>query len=220
MIDFNAQFSMNGRDYLCGLDLPSLYRHHYVIHHLLDLGPEKVLEIGAGDGIVKHCARQFAKRYTVMDINKKLLPDVTSDLRYFRPELKENFDAVVCTEVLEHMPFDDLEKNLANIFRYLAPGGHAIISLPHRRGRVMIVSPFSYKKPWIFELPSWLKSSPRSFYEQVIKKNTWKDPSHCWEIDDRNVKAGDIEMIIKKVGFAIGDAEKILQADCWLLAKK
>lgn len=54
-----------------------------------------------------------------MDINPRLHPDILSDLREFQPILKEKFDCIIYADVLEHMSFKDLEKNLANIFRYL-----------------------------------------------------------------------------------------------------
>jgi len=113
--------------------------------------------------------------------------------------------------VLEHMPFNDLEKNLSNIYNYLIKDGKAIITLPHRRARIMIITPFSYLKPWIITLPAWIKSSPRSFYQQVIKRKVWIDPYHCWEIGDGKVKRKDVEEIMKKTGFEIEKLKKLLQ---------
>jgi hypothetical protein len=117
------------------------------------------------------------------------------------------------------MPYQDLKTNLNNINRYLRPGGQALISLPHRRGRVLLATPLSYKKPWIIDLPAWLKSSPKSFYQQVVKKITWKDPAHYWEIDDRNIKIAEVETQIRECGFDCGRVVKILGADCWQMVK-
>ena len=219
-IDFNSQFSMSYEDYLKGIDLSSWYRYYFIIKEVINLKPKNVLEIGAGNEIVKNCLQKFVKEYKVMDINAKLKPDILSDLKDFKAELKGKFDCVICAEVLEHMPFQDLERNLKNIYEYLAKQGKAIITIPHRRARIMIITPFSYQTPKIFELPFWIKSSLKSFYQQVIKKKVWIDPHHCWEIGDGKVKIKDIEERMKKVGFEIEKFQKILHADFWVLNKK
>ena len=218
--DFNSQFHLEYEDYLKGIDLSSWYRYYFIIKEVIEFKPQNILEIGAGNEVVKNCLLKVAKDYKVMDINSKLKPDILSDLREFRPELKEKFDCVICAEVLEHMPFEDLEKNLTNIYNYLIGEGKAMITIPHRRARVMIITPLSYQKPLIVTLPSWLKSSPKSFYQQFIKKRIWKDPHHCWEIGDGKIRKNDIEFVMKKSGFEIEKFMKLLYADFWVLSKK
>lgn len=218
--NFNSQFSMNHQDYLRGIDLSNWYRYYFIIKEVVKEKPKNILEIGVGNKVVKNCLKQIVKNYKVMDINPKLNPDILSDLRGFKPELREEFDCLICAEVLEHMPFNDLEKNLTNIYNYLTQDGKAIITIPHRRARLMIITPFSYQKPTIINLPFWLKSSPRSFYQQVIKKKVWIDPHHCWEIGDGKIKKNKVESIIKKVGFSIDSFKKLLHVDFWVLSKK
>ena len=219
-IDFNSQFSMNYGDYLKGIDLSNWYRYYFIIKEVINLKPKNILEIGVGNEIVKNCLQKFVKDYKVMDINPKLNPDILSDLRNFHQELKEKFDCLICAEVLEHMPFGDLEKNLTNLYNYLINGGKAIITVPHRRARILIITPFSYQKPLIITLPGWLKSSPKSFYRQFIKRKIWIDPHHCWEIGDGKIKKKDVENVFKKVGFNIDKFRKLLHVDFWVLSKK
>ena len=218
--DFNSQFGLNYEDYLKKLDFLDWYRYFFILKEVIKFKPKNILEIRAGSEVIKNCLRKFVKDYQVMDINSKLNPDILSDLREFRPELKEKFDCVICAEVLEHMPFEDLEKNLTNIYNYLIGEGKAMITIPHRRARVMIITPLSYQKPLIVTLPSWLKSSPKSFYQQFIKKRIWIDPHHCWEIGDGKLKKRDVESVIKKIGFSIDKFRKLLHADFWVLSKK
>ena len=218
--DFNYQFNFSHEEHLNGIDLSNWFRYYHIIKEVIALKPKKILEIGAGNEIVKNCLKDFTEDYKVMDINTKLEPDILSDLRELKPELRERFDCLICADVLEHMPFDDLEKNLKNIYDYLKKRGKAIITIPHRRARIMIVSPLSYQEAKIIELPSWIKSSPGSFFKQVIQKNIWIDPNHFWEIGNGRVEVKDIEKIIKKVGFDIDKFKKILQVDFWVLNKK
>jgi len=218
--NFNSQFLMDYRDYMEGIDLSSWNRYYFIIKEIIRIKPKTILEIGAGSEIVKNCVKGLVEDYRVMDINEKLKPDILSDMRDFRPELKEKFDCLVCAEVLEHMPFRDLEKNLKNIHQYLANSGKALITIPHRRARILIITPFSYQKPLIITLPGWLKSSPKSFYRQFIKRKIWIDPHHCWEIGDGKIKKKDVENVFKKVGFNIDKFRKLLHVDFWVLSKK
>ncbi|MBI2484245.1 class I SAM-dependent methyltransferase, partial [Candidatus Uhrbacteria bacterium] len=129
------------------------------------------------------------------------------------------FDGIICADVLEHMPFEDLKKNMENFFQYLTPDGRAFITIPHRRGRIMIVSPFSYHKPIILTLPAWLRGSIKSIWQQWVLGKTWIDPHHCWEIDERNYPIRRVEKIFKNSGFYIVSFQKLLQVDFWVLSK-
>jgi len=218
--DFNSQFYLEYEEFLKGIDLSSWFRYYFIIKEVIELKPKSIIEIGAGNEVVKNYLKIIIKNYKVLDINSKLKPDVLSDLREFRPELKEKFDCLICAEVLEHMPFEDLGKNLSNIYNYLNCSGRTLITIPHRRARIMVITPLSYQKAKIIELPSWLKSSPKSFFKQVIKGKVWIDPNHYWEIGDGKVKRKDIEEIMEKAGFKTEKFKRILHVDFWVLSKK
>jgi len=69
-------------------------------------------------------------------------------------------------------------------------------------------------------LPFFIKSSPKSFYNQVIKRKIWIDPHHCWEIGDGKIEKRDVETAMEKVGFNIEKFMKLLHVDFWVLTKK
>jgi cyclopropane fatty-acyl-phospholipid synthase-like methyltransferase len=219
-IDFNKQFDLGIEDYLKGIDLANWLRYYSILKEVISFSPKDVLEIGAGNEVVKNCLKNHVKSYEVMDINYKLHPTILNDVRNFQPGLKEKFDCVICADVLEHMPFEDFEKNMTNIRSYLEQGGKAFITIPHRRARFLLVTPFSAHKTLVIELPAWIKSSLRSFYKQVIKGKIFIDPHHCWEIGDGRVRKEDVEEAMKKSGFNIEKFEKILYVDFWILKKK
>lgn len=86
----------------------------------------RVLDVGAG----KQPYRIYLKdsvEYLSMDITAMNSPDVVGSLldMKFPPEM---FDAVICTEVLEHVP--DPIKALRNINRVLKPGGLLYLTAP------------------------------------------------------------------------------------------
>ena len=217
---FDSQFSKDFDSLLRRMDLSSWFRYYFIIKKVLEFKSESVLEIGIGDKIVKNCLKESVDNYMTMDINQKLNPDILSDLRNFHSEIKEKFDCVICSEVLEHIPFEDIEKNLSNIFSYLKKDGKAVLTLPHRRARLMTITPLSYQKPVIITLPSWFKSSPGLFYRRFFKKEIWIDPEHCWEIGDGKIKIKDVEESFSKAGFKIKEFKKLLHVDLWILEKQ
>ncbi|MDI6602617.1 MAG: methyltransferase domain-containing protein [Patescibacteria group bacterium] len=217
--DFDSQFHMNYEDYLKGLDLDNWYRYFFIIKEVIEFNPKNILEIGAGSEVVKNCLKNFVEDYKVMDVNQKLNPDILSDLRELKPELKEKFDCLICAEVLEHMPFDDLEKNLRNISQYLRKAGKALVTTPHREKRIAIISPLSHQKPLMICLPPGIHTPKGYYYRWLKRKKITKDPHHCWEIGMDGIKKNDVEKIIKKVGFDIEKFMKLLYVDFWVLRK-
>lgn len=213
--DFGFQFHTDYEWWLKGLDFPIWYRYLHVIKEVIVFRPSTILEIGVGVGVLKNVLSTFVKEYTTMDINSKLDPDVVSDMRDYHPSLEGKFDCVICTDVLEHMPFADLERNLRNIYRYLTKDGKAIITIPHRRTEVMVVTP-TYKM-LLLSFPAWLR--PYGFYSWFIKKRVLIDPYHCWEIGDGTVGRDDIDMNIKKAGFIVESFRKLPYVDFWVLRK-
>ena len=104
---------------------------------------QRVLEIGSGVG---NLTRQLVPRalYHASDINPlylQALERLTYERPYLHisltdvtkpetfPQVSGGFDTVVCLNVIEHV--DDDRGALENIKRVLAPGGRAIILVPH-----------------------------------------------------------------------------------------
>ncbi len=120
----------------------SLYRwvsYWYQLRELRRLRPARVLEIGVGNGTVSAAlARAGAAVTTVttLDFDARLRPDVCGDVRRL-PFAPGEFDAVLCAQVLEHLPFDELPALLHEIRR--VSRRHAVISLPCSRAGLFIV---------------------------------------------------------------------------------
>lgn len=85
----------------------------------------KVLDIGCG----KRPYRRFlaAKEYVGVDSDPNVGPDAVADVPGL-PFENESFDAVLCTEVLEHTP--EPKEALADINRVLKPGGLLYLTVP------------------------------------------------------------------------------------------
>lgn len=211
----NPQFQLSQEYYLKGLDFTDWYRYYFMIQSVIRCRPEKILEIGVGNRIVEHCLDDYVDEYVTMDLNTNLNPNIQGDLREFQPGLQDKFDTIICSEVLEHMPFHDLKSNLDNMHRYLKANGKVIITLPHRRRSFLFISP-SFKH-YSFSLPIW--TTPTGFYLRFFKNKIVIDPNHFWEIGDMKIRRSDVEFEMKKAGFKVNTFMELLYVDFWLLEK-
>lgn len=217
---FDDQYAMTAEDFVRGLDLENWYRYYFLIKEIAAFKPLQVLEIGAGNEVVKNCLKRIVRNYQVMDICPQLSPDIVSDLREAHPELELRYDAVLCADVLEHMPFADFRKNLTNIRRYLSREGCAFITIPHRRIDFVFMTALFPYRPFHFALPSWVCLTPRSFFSRFIKKEIQKDPYHHWEIGDGRIKRTHVNAAIREAGFEIHKFKPLFYVDFWMLKKK
>lgn len=92
-----------------------------------EMGAADVLEIGPGSGMVTDWLRQAGVIVKTMDLDARLKPDVVGSVTDI-PLRDNSIDAVLCCQVLEHLPFDQAEAALAEIGRVAHLG--AVISLP------------------------------------------------------------------------------------------
>jgi SAM-dependent methyltransferase len=213
---FGEQFSYSPAYYLRQLDFINWFRYYYLVKDTLRLGAMEVLEIGTGSGMLRNCLKPIVKEYLVLDINPNLAPDVLADVRVLQPELKGRFDCVIAADVLEHLPFTDLTGCMANLNAYLRPGGHALITIPHRQSNFLFLTPTQVLH--VVTVPTGFLSIG-AFFRRFIKRKIWIDPSHCWEIGDGFVRIKDVEAVIKSQGFTIVEFKKLLYVDYWMLSK-
>ena len=120
----------------------ALYRwvsYWYQIREVCRLRPGRVLEIGVGNGTVSAALAREGIAVTTLDFDPRLGPDVCADVRRL-PFSPKEFDVVLCAQVLEHLPFDELPVLLQEIRR--VSRRHAVISLPCSRAGFFIVPTF------------------------------------------------------------------------------
>jgi SAM-dependent methyltransferase len=105
-------------------------------------GAETVLEAGCGDGWNCHKLAECGLDVVGCDWSqngidhaKRLVPNARfhcGDLTdpEFKRVFSELFDAVVLIEVIEHIPPDECALALANVLRFLRPGGTFVMTTP------------------------------------------------------------------------------------------
>ncbi len=152
--------------------------------------PQRVLEIGIGDGVVANYIKKNTNiDYKSFDIDEELKPDYVGSIENIKLE-DNSFDLVCAFEVLEHLPFEKLEKVLNELSRVAKK--NVIISLPHwgRHFSVSVKLPFFKKINWQFK---------GSIFPIKHKFNG----EHYWEIGKREYPLKLIKNKIKDVGLEI-----------------
>lgn len=211
---FEQQYHLSQKDYLAHVDFYTWTRHFHVVRDLCARVPGDVLEVGTGDGVVRRCVLPFVRSYTVMDINEQLRPDVLGNLLEPQPALAARFDAVVCTEVLEHIPFEHLAQCLAALRGFLRPGGLLFLTLPHRKGHMLVVTPRQRLLKWRF--PVGLTSLGEA-YNRFVRRRIWIDPHHCWEIGDGQVRREHVAARLQAAGLRSEAFDALPYCDYWVL---
>lgn len=71
--------------------------------------PRRVLEVGVGPGIVRSVLRDSGVHVATVDVNDSLAPDFVADVRELPAEVsQQQWDAVLCSRVLHHIPVGEV----------------------------------------------------------------------------------------------------------------
>ncbi|MBI4020052.1 MAG: methyltransferase domain-containing protein [Candidatus Aenigmarchaeota archaeon] len=137
-----ARLQVPREHYLEGYDTPGRVRsYENQIRETLSIGGGNVLEIGIGNGFVNRNLKAKGMKVISVDIDPALNPNVMADACHL-PFKDSSFDAVLCFEVLEHMPFHRSSKAMKELERVSRE--FAVISLPFSSGNALqrIIAPF------------------------------------------------------------------------------
>lgn len=89
-----------------------------------------VLDAGCGFGPYRRLLEAAADRYESLDVRRGMEDQTyVTDLQTMADVPSDHFDAVICSEVLEHLPRP--ADALAQIHRVLKPGGVLIVTVPY-----------------------------------------------------------------------------------------
>jgi len=97
------------------------------VDEVLSLGARSALDVGPGAGLVTDWLRRAGVEVTTLDMEARLAPDLVGSVTEI-PAEDRSFDAVLCSQVLEHVPFEDVERALRELARVSRTG--AVVSVP------------------------------------------------------------------------------------------
>lgn len=133
--------------------------HRYGLHG-------NVLDVGGGNGAFwRFTADKFKVSVMIADVSPVAIEQtkgvvqrsVVADITDSKTLEGEEFDAVCCIEILEHIPADIA--GLASCYRLLKPGGLLFLSVPH-------------------SMKYWTKNDDFSHHQRRYKINELKDKLH------------------------------------------
>lgn len=108
---------------------PRFCSYWHQVDEVLAFRPETLLLIGGGDGLVAGILRQAcpALSITTFDFDAALSPDIIGDIRSIGETVGQQYDCILCCQVLEHVEFRYFGPILAQLAD-IAP--HVVLSIP------------------------------------------------------------------------------------------
>jgi SAM-dependent methyltransferase len=180
-----ADYYISGYD-----DYDHWIRHYWVIRNVLDRKCRSLLEIGVGSGVVASYLRNIGVDVTTFDIDSSLKPDYIGSVTEL-PFQDGSFEAITCCEVLEHMPFEQSEKALAELYRVTSK--YVIVTVPRRvlTFALLLRMPVLQMKEFRLRLPI--------FGLSTIPPNG----QHFWELGTNGYSQSRLLRSMSRIGFKV-----------------
>lgn len=176
--------------------------YFYQVDLVKKLEPKKVLEVGVGNKTVANYLKQSGIDITTCDYDESLGPDYVGDVREL-PFEENSYDAIIACEVLEHIPWRDVEMALSELYRVTKK--YVVISIPSSEISLEFVFKFPLirrilRRPFVdlcFRVPLFLKE---------IKL----EGGHYWEIGRKNYPSKKVRRLLRKKFRIMKEARPVL----------
>lgn len=171
-------------------DLYRFISYFYQIDIIKECRPKKILEIGVGNKTVYNYLKQNSYDVVSCDFDKSLRPDCVADARD-TPFKEKSFDLILICEVLEHIPFDQIDKALGDLHRITKR--YVIVSVPYASTTISCTLRF----------PLVEKIFGRKFLSPFIRiPYFWKkiefSGEHYWELGRKNYSINRVRKTFRK----------------------
>ncbi len=164
----------------------------YQIESVLETKTKKILEVGVGNKTVSDYLKKQGLNVTTCDFASDLKPDVVADVRHL-PFKDNSFDSVLCCEVLEHIPYQDVPQALSELKRVSQQ--HVIISLPYSGFGIsgVLTTRFPRLRDLIIrfnlQIPLFFKGI---IFDGVVNKE------HYWEVGRRGFSKNRVRKLLRR----------------------
>ena len=147
-----------------------------------------VLEIGPGAGHTSWLLRHWGLQVTTLDFDPGLKPDIVGDITRL-PCADGAFDCVLAAEVLEHLPFAEVETALRELRR-----------VARRQVVVSVPAPFA----GLSVLLNVAGLQPRGlFLGMPYRVKHVFDGQHHWELGKRGTSVARFRALVQGCGFKV-----------------
>ncbi len=163
--------------------------YYYQSKLVLELNVKNVLEVGVGNGLTSFYLIKNGVKVTTCDINKTLRPDYVADIREL-PFSDTEFDLIYAYQVLEHLPFDEFDMVLNELFRVSKK--FVVISLPCSSTAFELVLRF----PFLNKI--FMKNFIDLFFRIPYFFRKFRfDGQHYWELCSKGCSFGVIRRMLR-----------------------
>jgi len=166
------------------------------VNNIHGLKPDRILEVGKGNGFLDRYLSQRQYDITTLDIDLLLQPTVQGSVTSI-PFQDASFDMCTCFEVLEHLPYEKFTLALFEMKRVSRK--NILLSLPDLSWvmTLRVRLPKLGVRKWILPIPR-LISPVREF-----------DGQHYWNIGTRGYPLRRIMKDITRVGLSIMETYRV-----------
>ncbi len=183
-------------------DLMRFISYFYQIDLVRKLKPNNVLEVGIGNKTVSNYLKQNGIKVDTCDFNKDLEPNYVADIREL-PFKDKSYDVVMACEVLEHIPWKDVERALKELHRISKK--HVLISIPYSSTGFEL----------LFKFPLIGRILKRPFLDLFLRIPYFFigikfSGEHYWEMGRRNYSKRKIKSLFGKYFKIIKEIRPIL----------
>lgn len=155
------------------------------IEEILKSEGKTILEIGIGNSFIRDYLKKRNLNIITIDIDLNLKPDIVGSV-LFLPIVNNSFETVVCYQVLEHLPFENIPIAISELSRVAKK--YVIISLPNRMKLFRLD---------IAIYPLFQKSINLTIPYLIPPKHKY-DGEHYWEIGKRGTLIKNIKALFSK----------------------
>lgn len=171
-------------------DLQRFLNYYYQIDLVKKYKPANVLEIGVGNHTVSNYLKNMGFKVDTCDFDQLLAPDFVADIRDL-PFKDKSYDLLMACEVLEHIPWQEVDKALFQIKRVTKR--YAIVSVPY--------SSLSFE--FILSLPLFRRLFKRKYLSLFFRvplffKTLKFNGEHYWEMGRKGYSIGEVRKKFKE----------------------